>query len=237
MSSFWIESTKNLEKNFSRLNKNIEADICIIGAGITGVLSAYYLAKEGKNIVVLEKDKICEKTSGNTTAKITSQHGLFYKYLLQSKGYEFSKKYYEVNEEAIKNIEEIVKKEKINCDFEKQSAYVFTQKDEEINKIKDEAESVKKIGGICGQNSSQSYIYNSYNIGKIDCKIASGCVDANFGEISNCFYLNSCILNENNAEYSRDENQMRNEIIESLGVEFKEDTENKNDGYPILSWQ
>ena len=96
---------------------------------------------------------------------------------------------------------------------------------------------VEKIGGICGQNSSQSYIYNSYNIGKIDCKIASGCVDANFGEISNCFYLNSCILNENNAEYSRDENQMKNEIIESLGVEFKEDTENKNDGYPILSWQ
>ena len=148
MGSYWIESTKNMEKNYNKLNENIETDICIIGAGITGSLVAYYLSKEGKNVVLLEKDKICEKTSGNTTAKITSQHGLFYNYLLQSDGLEFAKKYYEANENSIKNIENIVKNENIDCDFEKQDAYIFTQKEDEIKKIKAEFDAVKKIGGI-----------------------------------------------------------------------------------------
>ena len=94
-----------------------------------------------------------------------------------------------------------------------------------------------KIGGICGQNLSDSFIYNSYNIGKIESKTASGDVDANFGEISKCFYLNSVIVNNENNENSRDENQMKNEILAELGEEFKEDTENKNNGYPILRWQ
>ena len=147
MNSYWIESTKNMEKNYNKLNENIEADVCIIGAGITGSLTAFYLAKEGKNVVLLEKDKVCEKTSGNTTAKITSQHGLFYNYLLQSEGYEFAKKYYEANENSIKNIENIVKNENIDCDFEKQDAYIFTQKEDEVKKIKDEFFAVKKIGG------------------------------------------------------------------------------------------
>lgn len=149
MESYWIESTKNIEKEYSSLNKNLEVDVCIIGAGITGSMTAYYLTKEGKKVAILEKDKVCLRTTGNTTAKITSQHGLFYKYLLQSEGYEFAKKYYEANEKAIRNIENIVNKENIDCDFEKQDAYVFTQKEDEVAKIKDEVESVKKIGGTC----------------------------------------------------------------------------------------
>lgn len=147
MSSFWIESTKNIEKKYDKLTKNLEADVCIVGCGITGAIVAYYLSKEGKNVVILEKDKICEKTTANSTAKITSQHGLFYKYLLDSKGAGFAKKYYEANENAIKNIEYIVKNENIDCDFEKQNSFVFTEKKENIEKIKDEVNAVKEIGG------------------------------------------------------------------------------------------
>lgn len=148
MSSYWADSTKNIGKEYSNLSKNLEAEVCIIGGGITGASVAYYLTKEGRNVVLLEKDKVCLKTSGNTTAKITSQHGLFYKYLLESEGFEFAKKYYEANENAIRNIENIVNEENIDCDFEKQQdSYVFTQKEDEVQKIKDEVESVKKIGG------------------------------------------------------------------------------------------
>ena len=46
MSSYWIDSTKNLEKNYSSLSNDIEADVCIIGAGLTGLSSAYYLSKK-----------------------------------------------------------------------------------------------------------------------------------------------------------------------------------------------
>ena len=83
---------------------------------------------------------------GNSTAKITSQHDLFYDYLLQSLGKEQAKQYLDANEEAVHNIEKIIKKEEISCEYEKQDAYVFTQKEEEIPKIKKEVEAVNSLG-------------------------------------------------------------------------------------------
>ncbi len=60
----------------------------------------------------MKKDKIGEKTTGNTTAKITSQHGLFYSYLANSYSQKFAQDYLEANEQAIKNIKNIIDKEK-----------------------------------------------------------------------------------------------------------------------------
>ena len=78
--SLWIESAK--AKRYSRLEKEENADICIIGGGITGLTCAYYLSKAGKKVVLLEKNTIGSHASGNTTGKITSGHGLIYNYLI-----------------------------------------------------------------------------------------------------------------------------------------------------------
>lgn len=149
MSSYWIESTKNIEKKYLELKNDIETDVCIIGGGLAGISSAYELAKAGLKVVVLERDQIGKKTTGNTTGKITSQHGLFYKYLAESEGDEFAKKYLNANEQAIKNIKSIIDTEKIECDFEYQDAYVYTQKQEEISKINEELRILKKLEFNC----------------------------------------------------------------------------------------
>lgn len=143
--SYWIQSSMNERKPNEQLKENIETEVCVIGGGLTGLTTAYYLSKQGKDVVVLEKDKICNHASGNTTAKITSQHGIFYKYLIDSLGIESAKQYLHANEKAIKNIEEIVKSENIECEFEKQDAYVFTQKQEQLEKIKQEVEALNKL--------------------------------------------------------------------------------------------
>lgn len=146
MNSYWIESIKDNKNEFPCLEEDIETDVCIIGGGLTGITTAYYLSKTDLNVTVLEKYKICEHTSGNTTAKITSQHGLFYEYLIQSQGEQKAKQYLRANEEAINNIEEIVKKEDIQCDFERQNNYVYTRQEKEIDKIKREVEAVRSLG-------------------------------------------------------------------------------------------
>lgn len=146
MKSYWIDSVKEQNK-FGALDENIKTDICIIGGGITGLSTAYNLSKYKIRTVLLEKDEICKQTSGNSTAKITSQHGLIYKYLTDSKGQDFARKYYEANENAIRNIKSIIDKEGIDCDFEYQPAYVFTQKVQDVQKIKDEVEAVNNLGG------------------------------------------------------------------------------------------
>lgn len=146
MQSYWIESVKN-KNEYKELKEDIRTDVCIIGGGITGVSVAYKLVKENLNIILIEKDKMGYQTTGNSTAKITSQHGLFYKYLKDSKGEEFAKKYYEANENAIKDISNIIKEEKIDCDYEKQSAFIFAQSEEEDKKVKEEVEIVQSFGG------------------------------------------------------------------------------------------
>ena len=98
----------------------------MIGGGLTGLSTAYYL-------------------SNNTSVAV-----IFYKYLIDSQGKEYAKKYLEANEKAINNIERIVDKEKIDCDFERENAYVFTKKETEVDKLKDEQKAVDKINrGLC----------------------------------------------------------------------------------------
>ena len=67
--------------------------------------------------------------------------------MLDNYGQSFAKGYYQANQEALKNIEQIIQEENINCDFEKQSAYVFTQDAKKVKDIKDEVNAVKGIGG------------------------------------------------------------------------------------------
>ena len=126
MNSLWIETTKN-ELNVKSLEKDEETEICVIGAGLFGLTTAYYLSKQGKKVIVLEKGEIGEKVSGHTTGKITSQHGLFYDHLIKDYGEEYAHKYLQANEDAIKNIKEIIEKEKIECEFsERQGDFVNT---------------------------------------------------------------------------------------------------------------
>lgn len=82
MKSYW---NKNLKSKYSKIQNHMKTHICIIGGGLTGLSLGYYLSKD-KDIVILEKDTICSSTSGKNTGKLSSQHGLFYNYLINSNG-------------------------------------------------------------------------------------------------------------------------------------------------------
>lgn len=144
MNSFWLENF-SLNSYENVLDKDIDTDICIIGAGMCGVTCGYYLAKEGFKVTIIDRDRVASKVTGHTTGKITSQHGLIYHYLAKDFGFDFAKKYYEANEEAINNIEKIINENDIECDFERQSNYVYTTKKEELEKLEEEYETVKTI--------------------------------------------------------------------------------------------
>ena len=142
--SLWIEDS--YKTNYSKLEKDEIADVCIVGGGIVSAVTSYLLSKKGVKVIVLEKDKLCMGVTANSTAKLTSQHGLFYKYLENEYGLSFAEKYLKSNEEGIKLAEKIIQEEKIDCDFEKKDAYVFAPNESELNKVKQEIETVNKIG-------------------------------------------------------------------------------------------
>ena len=144
MNSLWIDSVDELSK-FETLDKNLEADICIIGAGIFGMTCGYYLSHLGFKVILIDKNHL-GGTTCFTTGKITSQHGLFYSYLNTSYDMHFAKDYLEANEKAIKNIQDIINKEQIDCDFENQNSYIYTTKKEEIDLLKKEQKVLEILG-------------------------------------------------------------------------------------------
>lgn len=142
--SYWMASTP--ETKYPALDKNIKVDIAIIGGGIAGISAAYMLNKEGLNAAVIEAGRILQGTTGHTTAKITSQHGLIYSKIKTQMSEEFAKQYADANETAIRTIERITKENNIDCDFVSQSAYIYTLRDGYVDKISDEVKAASSLG-------------------------------------------------------------------------------------------
>lgn len=108
------------------LEEEIEADVVVVGAGIAGLTVASLLAEDGSTVVVLEANRVGRGTTGNTTGKITSQHGLIYRELVDLHGEEKAAAYAMANEEAIRQMERTVEKLAIDCSFRRLPAYVYT---------------------------------------------------------------------------------------------------------------
>ena len=94
---------------FRPLIENAKTDVLIVGGGMAGILCAYRLAKAGVDYALIEADKICNGVTRNTTAKITSQHGLIYDKLLRTYGRETARLYYQANEDALGQFRELAK--------------------------------------------------------------------------------------------------------------------------------
>lgn len=142
--SYWMASTPTT--NYPKLSEDLRVDVLIVGGGMSGISCAYMLAKEGVKVAILEADRILQGTTGHTTAKITSQHGLIYDKIKNKMSMEFAQQYADANESAIRLIEKIQSELKIDCDFMHQPSYVFTRQDQYVQKIKDEVDTASKLG-------------------------------------------------------------------------------------------
>ena len=140
MKSVWQESIERNE--FSTLNGDAKTKVLIVGGGIAGILTAYFLQKEGVPYILVEKGKICGLTTGNTTAKITYQHGLIYHKILKSYGTDVAKMYLEAGKTAFHEYRKLC--ENIDCDYEIKDNFVYSIDDEK--KLEKEMDALSKIG-------------------------------------------------------------------------------------------
>ena len=79
--------------SFPKLEGDIKTDVLVIGGGLCGVLCAWFLKQAGVDYVLVEGDAVGRGVTCNTTAKITSQHGLIYEKLLRTQGKEKALQY------------------------------------------------------------------------------------------------------------------------------------------------
>ena len=140
MLSVWSANSNFQE--FPQLNEDIRTQVCIVGGGIAGILCGYMLKQKGIDCVILEADRICKGVAQNTTAKITSQHGLIYDKLIKGFGIEKAQMYLQSNENAVKKYREMCKN--IDCDFENKSNFVYSTNN--LKKIEKELHALVRLG-------------------------------------------------------------------------------------------
>ena len=139
MASVWTKTAQL--PSFEPLRENIRVDVLIIGGGLAGLLCAYRLAQAGVDYALVEADVICSGITKNTTAKITSQHGLIYDSLIRKIGVEKALLYLKANQNALQQYRDLCRD--IDCGFEEQDAFVYTLDDRQ--RIDKELEALHKL--------------------------------------------------------------------------------------------
>jgi len=129
-----------------RLDGDVRADVAVLGGGIVGITTALLLAEAGASVVLLEAGRLAGGTSGATTAKVSSQHGLIYDALRSRHGAETARRYGEANEAALAWIAARVQRDAIDCDFRRQSSYAYVTAAGERAKVEREAQAAAEAG-------------------------------------------------------------------------------------------
>ena len=143
--SIWESFNNNIEKEIKSFN-TIDTDILIIGGGLTGLLSAYFLKDTSYKITLIDKSTIGSGITSKTTAKISYLEQDIYQKLTKMHNISVSKKYYESRKEAINIIVNIINNHNIKCDLEKTSSVLFADDCNNINKLNKEKELLSSFG-------------------------------------------------------------------------------------------
>ncbi len=143
--SVWQQSIYALARPI--LPGNMTVDVAVIGGGLTGILTAYFLQQSGRECIVLEADSVGGGQTARTTAKITSQHNLIYHKLCQTVGKERARQYAKANEKAIRRYEILIEKYGISCGLRKCDAYLYATgggRDDRL--LREECRAAKELG-------------------------------------------------------------------------------------------
>jgi glycine/D-amino acid oxidase-like deaminating enzyme/nitrite reductase/ring-hydroxylating ferredoxin subunit len=132
--------------SFSKLLTNEQAHVCIIGAGIAGLTTAYLLGRAGKSVIVLDDGPIVSGETERTTAHLVTALDDRYLDLERLHGEKGARLAAESHAAAISHIERIVREEKIDCDFERLDGYLFVPPGESTDLLDREMAAAQRAG-------------------------------------------------------------------------------------------
>jgi glycine/D-amino acid oxidase-like deaminating enzyme len=128
------------------LSKDAEADVCVIGAGIAGLTTAYLLAREGKSVVVLDDGPVAGGQTQRTTAHLSNAIDDLYIEVEKVHGAEGARLAAESHTAAIDRIEAIARDERIECDFLRVDGYLFLAPGHSPDLLDREREAARRAG-------------------------------------------------------------------------------------------
>lgn len=125
MDSLWT-MTEHLKQR-AGLTHDAEVDVAVLGGGMAGVLTAFFLKKHGRSPVIFDAGSMGGGQTRNTTAKITAQHGLCYSGLIKKHGKEKAGLYAAANRQAIEDYHALAGELGAACQLERCPAYLYSR--------------------------------------------------------------------------------------------------------------
>lgn len=165
--TIWLDTNPLKFKNL--LGEDTETNVLIIGGGIAGLTTAYLCLKEGKKVIVLEDGYLGSGETGRTTAHLsTCLDDRYYNYEKKI-GEDGSKLVAESHADAIREIETIVKRENITCDFKRINGYLFLHESDKLKNLNEELNATHRAGiktemrnaipGFSGKGETNSILF------------------------------------------------------------------------------
>jgi glycine/D-amino acid oxidase-like deaminating enzyme/nitrite reductase/ring-hydroxylating ferredoxin subunit len=142
--SFWERTAKKFYT--APLSENVTADVCVVGAGIAGMTTAYLLACESRQVVLIDDGPVGGGMTGRTTAQFVTLVDDGYDKIEKMLGQEYARLCAESQIAAIDRVELIVKAEKIDCAFERVDGHLFLPPGGSITDLKRELEAIHRAG-------------------------------------------------------------------------------------------
>ena len=142
--SLWYEGRERPER--PALDRDITADVVVVGAGIVGLTTAFLLEREGASVAVLEMRHVAAGATGYNTAKLSSLHGLAYTKLAKKLGRDKARTYGEANEAGIARVFELAEELGIDCDLTRKPNYTYAEDASDLDKVRQEADVAGELG-------------------------------------------------------------------------------------------
>ena len=142
--SLWFEGRERPER--PALDRDIAADVVVVGAGIVGLTTALLLERQGASVAVLEMRHVAAGATGYNTAKLSSLHGLTYSQLVKKLDREKARTYGEANEAGIARVFELAEELGIDCDLRRKSNYTYAEDPSDLDKVREEADVAGELG-------------------------------------------------------------------------------------------
>lgn len=142
--SLWLANTP--ETAYDSLKGEVSTEVVVVGGGITGLTTAIELLEAGYAVTIIEADRIASATSANTTAKLTTQHGLIYHRLVANRGLKQARQYAEANAAALEAVEERVHDHTIEANLCHTPSYVYAPEGQPVDPLEKEARAAQRVG-------------------------------------------------------------------------------------------
>jgi glycine/D-amino acid oxidase-like deaminating enzyme/nitrite reductase/ring-hydroxylating ferredoxin subunit len=142
--SVWLATADS--PTFAPLAGDLDVDVAVVGAGITGLTTALLLQADGARVAVIEAGRVGGGTTGGTTGKLSSQHDLHYRQLIDDHGTHEAQVYADANQQAIETIARLADECEADCQLTRTPSYLYTLDPDRVDDLRAEDEAARSVG-------------------------------------------------------------------------------------------